>query len=56
MSDKQDQKKKDGDRADKKHQAMHENTQARQEQADRTAANDPHQTPPGLQNRTGTKS
>jgi len=56
MSDKQDQKKKDGERADKKHQEMHENVRARQEQAERTAAGDPHQSDPCVNNRSGTKS
>jgi len=56
MSDKQDQKKKDGDRTDKKHQEMHENVKARQEQAEKTAANDPHQLEPSRANRSGTKS
>lgn len=56
MSDKQDQKKKDGERADKKHQAMHASEHARKEQAEKTAAHDPHQITPGLQNRTGTKN
>lgn len=56
MSDKQDQKKKDGERADKKHERMREDVQARHEQAEKTAANDPHQRDPGEQNRAGTKS
>lgn len=56
MSDKQDQKKKDGQRADKKQQAMHENVHARQEQAEKTAENDPHQMDPDRANRSGTKS
>lgn len=56
MSDKQDQKKKDGGRADKKHERMREDVHRRQEQAEMTAAGDPHQRDPDDQNRSGTKS
>jgi len=56
MSDKQDQKKKDGGRADKKHERMREDVHERHEQAEKTAENDPHQMEPGRQNRSGTKS
>lgn len=56
MPDKQDQKKKDGHRADKKHEAMRESVHERKEQAERTAAGDPHQLDPDDQNRSGTKS
>lgn len=56
MSDKQDQKKKDGDRVDKKNERMRESVHARQEQAQKTAENDPHQREPGEANRSGTKS
>jgi hypothetical protein len=56
MSDKQDQKKKDGERTDKKHEQMRENVHARQEQAEKTAEGDPHQMEPGRANRSGTKS
>ena len=56
MSDKQDQKKKDGQRTDKKHQEMHESVNARQEQAKKTAAGDPQQRDPDTTNRSGTKS
>lgn len=56
MSDKQDQKKKDGERADKKHQAMRESVHERKEQAEQTAAGDPHQRDPDEANRSGTKS
>jgi hypothetical protein len=56
MSDKQDQKKKDGENADKKHHRMHEDVKERHEQAERTAAHDPHQRDPDDQNRAGTKS
>jgi len=56
MSDKQDQKKKDGERTDKKHQEMHRDVNARKEQAKKTAAGDPHQRDPDTTNRSGTKS
>ncbi|MDX1935310.1 MAG: hypothetical protein SFU56_22150 [Capsulimonadales bacterium] len=56
MSDKQDQKKKDGHRTDKKHQEMRESVNERQEQAERTAEGDPHQRNPEETNRSGTKS
>lgn len=56
MSDKQDQKKKDGERTDKKHQEMHESVRERKEQAVRTAEGDPHQRNPDEANRSGTKS
>lgn len=56
MSDKQDQKKKDGERTDKKHQEMRESVHERKEQAERTAAGDPHQRDPDEANRSGTKS
>jgi len=55
MSDKHDQKKKDGERTDKKHQAMHESVNERKEQAKSTAAGDPHQRDPDETNRSGTK-
>ncbi|HVK02373.1 MAG TPA: hypothetical protein VM490_02805 [Armatimonadaceae bacterium] len=56
MSDKQDSKKKDGERTDKKRQAMHEAVNERQEQAERTAEGDPQQRNPNETNRSGTKS
>ncbi|MBC8141019.1 MAG: hypothetical protein H7Y38_06210 [Armatimonadetes bacterium] len=56
MSDKQDQKKKDGERTDKKHKEMHEAVADRKEQAKRTAEGDPHQRDPDETNRSGTKS
>lgn len=55
MSDK-DRKKKDGEDTGKKNERMHEDVKARQEQAERTAENDPHQMDPGRANRSGTKS
>ena len=55
MSDK-DRKKKDGESKDKKNERMHEDVKERQEQAEKTAANDPHQMGPGRANRSGTKS
>lgn len=56
MSDKQDQKKKDGARTDKKHKEMHESVHDRKEQAERTAEGDPHQRNHEETNRSGTKS
>ncbi len=56
MSDKQDSKKKDGDRTDKKRESMREDVHDRKEQAEKTAAGDPHQRDPDDQNRSGTKS
>ena len=56
MSDKHDQKKKDGERTDKKHKEMHESVHERKEQAEKTAAGDPHQRDPETTNRSGTKS
>ena len=55
MSDK-DRNKKDGENTNKKNQRMHEDVKGRQEQAERTAENDPHQREPGRANRSGTKS
>ena len=55
MSDK-DRKKKDGEDTGKKNQRMHEDVKERQEQAERTDQNDPHQMDPGRANRSGTKS
>lgn len=55
MSDK-DRKKKDGADTNKKSQRMHEDVNARQKQAEKTAAGDPHQREPGRANRAGTKS
>jgi hypothetical protein len=56
MSDKQDQKKKDGGDKNKKNQRMREDVAARQDQAKSTAAGDPHQRDPDDANRSGTKS
>jgi hypothetical protein len=56
MSDKQDQKKKDGGRADKKAERMREDVQARHEQTERTQEGDPHQRDHNTTNRSGTKS
>jgi hypothetical protein len=55
MSDK-DRKKKDGEDTNKKKQRMHEDVNARQEQAAKTAEGDPNQRDPGRANRSGTKS
>ena len=56
MSDKQDQKKKNGERTDKKHKEMHDSVHERKEQAEKTAAGDPQQRDPETTNRSGTKS
>lgn len=56
MSDKQDSRKKDGERTEKKRENMRESVKERKEQAERTAAGDPHQLDPDDQNRSGTKS
>ncbi len=56
MSNTHDQKKKDGERTDKKHQEMHEQVRERKEQAKATAEGDPHQRDPDETNRSGTKS
>ena len=55
MSDK-DRKKKDGENTNKKNQRMREDVKERQEQAEATTSNDPHQREPGRANRSGTKS
>ena len=56
MAAKQDQKKKDGQDKNKKNQRMREDVNARQQQAEATAAGDPHQRDPERTNRSGTKS
>jgi len=56
MADKQAQKKKDGQDKNKKNQRMHEDVNTRQQQAESTAASDPHQRDPETTNRSGTKS
>jgi hypothetical protein len=59
MSDKQDQKKKDGqnkNKKNKKNERMHADVNARHKQAEATAAGDPHQRDRERTNRSGTKS
>jgi hypothetical protein len=56
MPDKQDQKKKDGARADKKMERMRTDVRERKTQTKATVAGDPHQRDPNETNRSGTKS